>query len=64
VDFPRVPLTSDGDPFHKLTAYGDQLKAQHLIATAADGVASCPVKENDKIEGMRCTAPGGGWPLT
>src|SRR6185312_4045634 len=62
MDFPRVPLTSNGDLFRALAGYGDALIALHLMEATADGVASYPVKGNDRVEGVRYTAPGEGWP--
>jgi predicted helicase len=59
MDFPRLPLTSNPELFHKLCSLGDELVALHLMENHGKKITGYPVAGDSAVETVRYTEPQG-----
>jgi predicted helicase len=66
MDFPRLPLTSKPELFHKLCTLGDELVSLHLMEKQGKKITGYPVAGDNTVETVRyvepqCDAGGRVW---
>jgi predicted helicase len=59
MDFPRLPLTSNPELFHKLCSLGDELVALHLMEKHGKKITGYPATGDSAVETVRYTEPQG-----